>query len=96
MWWLLGAEFVLAATNQLLGRTIDYTDARLADEFTREVSLRLIRHATRLDLETFEDPAFHDVLERARQQATDRIGMLNAMGRLLLQSITLDLARRRE
>ena len=89
MWWLLGAEFVLAATNQLLGRTIDYTDARLADEFTREVSLRLIRHATRLDLETFEDPAFHDVLERARQQATDRIGMLNAMGRLLLQSITL-------
>ncbi len=89
MWWLLGAEFVLAAANQVLGRTIDYTDARLADEFTREVSLRLIQHATRLDLETFEDPAFHDVLERARQQATDRIGMLNAMGRLLLQSITL-------
>ena len=73
----------------MLGRTIDYTDARLADEFTREVSLRLIQHATRLDLASFEDPAFHDVLERARQQATDRIGMLNAMGRLLLQSITL-------
>ncbi len=89
MWWLLGAEFVLAAANQLLGRTIDYTDARLADEFTREVSLRLIQHATRLDLASFEDPSFHDVLERARQQATDRIGMLNAMGRLLLQSITL-------
>src|ERR1700677_4689565 len=89
MWWLLGAEFALAAANQVLGRTIDYTDARLADEFTREVSLRLIQHATRLDLATFEDPAFHDVLERARQQATDRIGMLNAMGRLLLQSITL-------
>ncbi len=89
MWWLLAAEFGLAAANQLLGRTIDYTDARLADEFTREVSLRLIQHATRLDLAWFEDPAFHDVLERARQQATDRIGMLNAMGRLLLQSITL-------
>jgi ATP-binding cassette subfamily B protein len=79
----------LAAANLVLGRTIDYTDARLADEFTREVSLRLIKHATRLDLASFEDPAFHDVLERARQQATDRIGMLNAMGRLLLQSITL-------
>jgi len=89
MWWLLAAEFLLAAANLVLGRTIDYTDARLADEFTREVSLRLIQHATRLDLETFEDPAFHDVLERARQQATDRIGMLNAMGRLLLQSVTL-------
>jgi ATP-binding cassette subfamily B protein len=89
MWWLLGAEFVLAAANQMLGRAIDYTDARLADEFTREVSLRLIRHSTRLDLQSFEDPGFHDMLERARQQATDRIGMLNAMGRLLLQTITL-------
>jgi ATP-binding cassette, subfamily B, bacterial len=89
MWWLLAAEFVLAASNLVLGRAIDYTDARLADEFTREVSLRLIRHATRLDLALFEDPNFHDVLERARQQATDRIGMLNAIGRLLLQSITL-------
>lgn len=89
MWWLLGAEFFLAAANLVLGRAIDYTDARIADEFTREVSLRLIRHATKLDLATFEDPGFHDILERARQQATDRIGMLNAMGRLLLQSITL-------
>jgi ATP-binding cassette subfamily B protein len=89
MWWLLGAEFLLAASNLVLGRAIDYGDARLADEFTREVSLRLIKHATRLDLQSFEDPAFHDVLERARQQATDRVGMLNAMGRLLLQSITL-------
>ena len=89
VWWLLAAEFVLAAPNQVLGRAIDYTDARLADEFTREVSLRVMEHATRLDLASFEDPAFHDMLERARQQATDRIGMLNAMGRLLLQSITL-------
>lgn len=89
MWWLLAGEFFLAASNLVLGRAIDYTDARIADEFTREVSLRLIRHATKLDLATFEDPGFHDVLERARQQATDRIGMLNAMGRLLLQSITL-------
>jgi ATP-binding cassette, subfamily B, bacterial len=89
MWWLLAGEFALAGSNLVLGRAIDYTDARLADEFTREVSLRLIQHATRLDLALFEDPGFHDVLERARQQATDRIGMLNAMGRLLLQSITL-------
>jgi ATP-binding cassette subfamily B protein len=89
MIWLLAAEFLLAASNQLLSRAIDYTDAHLADEFTREVSLRLIEHATKLDLASFEDPEFHDMLERARQQATDRIGMFNAMGRLLLQTITL-------
>ena len=89
IWWLLGAEFVLAAGNSLLSRSIDYTDARLADEFTREVSLRVMRHASRLDLARMEDPRFHDILERARQQATDRIGMLNSMGRLLLETITL-------
>lgn len=89
MLWLLAAEFLLAASNQVLGRAIDYTDARLADEFTREVSLRLIQHATKLDLASFEDPSFQDMLARAREQATERVGMLNAMGRLLLQAITL-------
>jgi ATP-binding cassette, subfamily B, bacterial len=89
VWWLLGAEFFLAAANTVLGRAIDYTDARLADEFTREVSLRVMNHATKLDLAHFEDPSFHDILERARQQATDRIGMLNSLGRLFLQTITL-------
>jgi ATP-binding cassette, subfamily B, bacterial len=89
IWILLAAEFLLAALNNLLGRAIDYTDARLADEFTREVSLRVMNHATTLDLASFEDPVFHDKLERARLNATDRIGMLNSMGRLVLQSITL-------
>jgi ATP-binding cassette subfamily B protein len=89
MWILLALEFLLAALNNLLGRAIDYTDARLADEFTREVSLRVMNHATTLDLASFEDPAFQDKLERARLNATDRIGMLNSMGRLALQSITL-------
>ncbi len=89
IWILLAAEFLLAAANNILGRAIDYTDARIADEFTREVSLRVMSHATNLDLASFEDPVFHDKLERARVQATDRIGMLNAMGRLVLQSITL-------
>jgi ATP-binding cassette subfamily B protein len=89
IWILLAVEFLLAALNNLLGRAIDYTDARLADEFTREVSLRVMTHASELDLASFEDPAFHDKLERARLQATDRIGMLNSMGRLVLQFITL-------
>jgi ATP-binding cassette subfamily B protein len=89
IWFLLAAEFLVAAVGNVLGRAIDYTDARLADEFTREVSLRVMEHAARLDLATFEDPLFQDKLERARLQATDRIGMLNSMGRLLLQSITL-------
>jgi ATP-binding cassette subfamily B protein len=89
IWWLLGAEFGLAAVGTVFGRSIDYCDGRLADAFSRNVSLQIMQHAESLDLASFEDPAFYDVLERARVQATDRIGMLNAIGRLLEQSITL-------
>jgi len=89
IWWLLAAEFLIAALGNILNRVIDYTDARLADQFAREVSLRIMRHAATLDLTSFEDPVFYDKLERARVQATDRIGMLNALGRLVQQAVTL-------
>ena len=89
MYTLLAAQFVLAAAGLAFGRAIDFCDSRLADQFSRNVSLRILDHAATLDLARFEDPAFYDVLERARVQATDRIGMLNAIGRLVEQFITL-------
>src|SRR5205807_3275404 len=36
----------------------------------------------------YEDPVFYDKLERARVQATDRLYMIQAMGRLVQQVIT--------
>ena len=44
--------------------------------------------ASKLDLTTYEDPVFYDRLERARVQATDRLAMIQQMGRLLQQSVT--------
>lgn len=87
IWPLLAAEFALASLAFALGPLIDYFDARLADEFTNNVSLRVMDHAARLDLAFFEDPAFHDRLERARAQATDRVAILSAAGSLLQRSI---------
>jgi len=46
-----------------------------SDRFTNRISVRLIEHATKLDLASFEDPVFYDRLERARVQATDRLAM---------------------
>jgi len=89
IWILLAAEFAVAAAGAVFGRAVDYCDGRLADRFSREVSERVMRHAATLDLESFEDPAFYDRLERARCQANDRIGMLHALGQLLQQTITL-------
>ena len=79
-WWLVGAEFALAALGAIAGRTTGYFDSLLADRFTRHVSLMVMEHASRLDLSSYEDPLFHDKLERARVQATDRIAMIQAIG----------------
>ena len=87
-WWLVGAEFGLAALAAVLSRIIAFFDTLLADRFTRHVSIRVMEHASRLDLASYEDPAFQDKLERARVQATDRIAMIQAMGAVVQQIIT--------
>jgi ATP-binding cassette subfamily B protein len=54
-------------------------DSLLGDRFTNLVSVRLMEHASRLDLASFEDPVFYDKLERARRQTTGRLGLLAAL-----------------
>jgi ATP-binding cassette subfamily B protein len=87
-WWLVAAEFSLAVLGSLLSRTIDFLDALLADKYTRYVSIRVMKHASELDLTAYEDPIFYDRLERARVQATDRLGMIQSIGRLIQQMVT--------
>jgi ATP-binding cassette subfamily B protein len=88
LWWLAAAEFALAIAGNFISRAIDYYDAVLADRYTRHVSIEVMRHASELDLQAYEDPVFYDRLERARVQATDRLGMIQSIGRLVQQSIT--------
>jgi ATP-binding cassette subfamily B protein len=87
-WWLVAAEFALAVLNSILIRATDYSDSLLADKYTRYVSIRVMNHAASLDLQAYEDPIFYDRLERARVQATDRLVMIQAIGRLVQQAIT--------
>jgi len=86
-WWLVGAECALAALGAIDTRTIGYFDSLLADRFARHVSLMVMEHASRLDLASYEEPAFHDKLERARAQATDRVVMLGSIGSILQQVV---------
>jgi ATP-binding cassette subfamily B protein len=87
-WWLVGLEFSLAVLGSVLTRLLDYLDSLLADKYTRHVSIEVMRHAAELDLTAYEDPVFYDRLERARVQATDRLGMIQSIGRLLQQVVT--------
>src|SRR5436305_1227335 len=88
LWWLVGAEFGLAVLNGVVLRMIDYSDALLANKYTRHVSIQVMKHASELDLTAYEDPIYYDRLERARVQATDRLVMIQSIGRLELQFIT--------
>jgi ATP-binding cassette, subfamily B, bacterial len=87
-WWMVALEVVLALSMAALLRVIDYLDSMLSDRYTHYVSIRVMDQASKLDLTTYEDPIFYDRLERARVQATDRLAMIQQMGRLLQQSVT--------
>jgi ATP-binding cassette subfamily B protein len=86
-WWLVGLECLLAVAGAVLGRVVWFSDALLADRFTRHVSVRVMEHSSRLDLTSYENPAFQDRLERARVQATDRIAMVQAISSVVQQLI---------
>src|SRR6266576_1134651 len=88
LWWLVAAEFAVALFGSVLTRAIDYLDSLFADKYTRYVSIEVMKHAAELDLIAYEDPVYYDRLERARVQATDRLGMIQSMGRLVQQVIT--------
>ncbi len=87
-WWLVGSEMVLAVLIGILSRAVDYFDNLLADRYTHHVSVEVMRKAAALDVTVYEDPVFYDRLERARVQATDRLAMIQQMGRLIQQSVT--------
>ncbi len=88
LWHLVAIEFGLAVLASVLSRAVDFLDALLADNYTRHVSIKVMKHAAELDLIAYEDPVFYDRLERARVQATDRLGMIQSIGRLVQQVVT--------
>jgi ATP-binding cassette, subfamily B, bacterial len=88
LWWLVGIEFGIAVTIGFIGRIIDYLDTLLAGKYMHHISVRVMEHAAGLDLLAYEDPVFYDRLERARVQATDRLYMIQAIGRLIQQVVT--------
>ncbi len=89
VWWLLGAEVALAVLGDALSRATSLSDSLLGDRFTNYVSLRMMAHATQLDLVSFEDPVFYDKMERARRQTSSRLGMLASLASMAQQAITL-------
>jgi ATP-binding cassette, subfamily B, bacterial len=89
IWKLVGIELGLAVFSDILGRVNTLCDSLLGDRFTDLVSVRLMRHATELDLAAFEDPVFYDKLERARRQTNGRLTLLSSVLNMGQDALTL-------
>jgi ATP-binding cassette subfamily B protein len=73
---LLVLELALAIIADLLGRASSLVDSLLSERYSNFASVRLMEHATTLDLEQFESSDQQDRLERARRQVTGRTTLL--------------------
>ena len=76
-------ELGLAVGSDLLGRAASLVDSVLGELMGNATTLRLMAHATTLDLEQFEDSRIQDQLERARRQVAWRS---NVVGQFLGQA----------
>src|SRR5579871_3088432 len=79
IWKLVALQLLFAIGTDLLGRMQTLVDSVLADQFGKKISLRIMEHATSLDLACFEDHAFTDKLQRARGQTSRRLDMLTSV-----------------
>jgi len=89
LWELVMIEFALAILSDALGRATTLIDSLLGDLFSNYTSVKIMEHAATLDLEQFEDSAFYDKLERARQQTIGRTILLSQVLSQLQDLITM-------
>lgn len=88
-WSIVFLEFALASLGLMVARGIDFLDAIFADRYAAYINTRIMRHAATLDLASWEDPHFYDKLSRARMQGTERIGMIQALGKMVQQLVSV-------
>src|SRR3954471_13235656 len=77
LWTLVAVEFGLAILSDSLSRAITLMDSLMGDLFSNHTSIKIMGHAATLDLDQFENSAFYDKLERARQQTVGRTILLS-------------------
>jgi ATP-binding cassette subfamily B protein len=95
LWVLVALEMGTVVGGELLARCSGLVEGLLGDLFTNRISIRIMEHAATLDLHQFEDPAFYDHLERARQGTTGRVALLTqllGMGQSLITLVSLSAA----
>src|SRR3954463_10947806 len=79
VWKYLALELAVVLVGEVLARASSLIESLLGDLFSNAMSVRLMEHASKLELAQFEDPEFYDHLERARRQTVGRIALLSLL-----------------
>lgn len=69
-------EFVLTVCSSFLRRGIQANNRLVSEFFVNHSSLKLMEHASGLELDQFENPEFYDKLHRARYYTQNRVDSL--------------------
>jgi ATP-binding cassette, subfamily B, bacterial len=86
---LLAAECALAVLGDVLQRIGTLVGNLLSQRVTDVTSLRLMQHASTLDLPTFENAGFQDQLERARRHTDQGMWLIGGLFGQLQEIITV-------
>jgi len=89
VWVFVFIEFCLIVSTDVFSRIANYTDGRLSEIFSHRISVRVLEHVDQMDLETLENPAFQDQLERARSQISTQLQVLFSIAQLIQNSVGL-------
>ncbi len=94
LWELLILEAGVVLGGQVLARASSLLENLLGNLLSNHLNVRLMEHATTLDLHNFENPTFYDRLDRARRQTAGRAGIIMQffqLGEDLLSLISLSI-----
>lgn len=86
---LVALEIGIVLVGEWLARLSSLCESLLGDRFANHTTIRLMEHASTLDLYHFEDPAMYDQLERARRQTTGRVALLAQLWTMAQEGLTL-------
>jgi ATP-binding cassette subfamily B protein len=89
LWQLIALEAAIVLATEAISQASRLVESLHSDLFSNNISIRLMEHASKLDLYHFEDPTFYDRLERARPQTVGRIMLLNRLLTMGQHGLTL-------
>jgi ATP-binding cassette subfamily B protein len=89
VWQFFIIEFILIVSTDIAGRMADHADLKLSEIFSHQLSVRVLAHSNKLDLEDLENSIFQDQLERARSQISTQLAVLFSIAQLIQNGIGL-------